>query len=154
MSFLDNIGKAAQAAAKKSSELVEVTKLNMNVNSEEDKIQKIFNQIGKTVYDKFKTDGSIIPEFTELCESVKVHEDTVASLKQKILEVKNIKSCVNCGAEMEAISQFCVKCGAKQPEAAQAPVFTQAPAGTICPACGASVQTGSAFCTKCGTKIG
>jgi len=37
MAFFENLGKkvgeAAQAAAKKSGELVEVTKLNVNINS-------------------------------------------------------------------------------------------------------------------------
>ena len=50
MSFFENLGKkvgeAAQAAARKSSEIVEVTN-NASINAEEDKIQKLYSEIGK-----------------------------------------------------------------------------------------------------------
>ena len=46
MNILDNISKrvseVAQVAAKKSSEVVEITKLNMSINTEEDKVQKLY----------------------------------------------------------------------------------------------------------------
>jgi hypothetical protein len=89
MSFLDTLGKAAHAAAKKSEELVEVAKLNMNVNSEEDKIKKVLLQIGEAVYEKFKTDGTIMQEFSDFCEQIKAHEETIKSLKEKIIEAKS-----------------------------------------------------------------
>jgi len=118
MAFLENLGKkmgeAAQTAAKKSSELVEVTKLNMNINSEEDKIQKLYVQIGKKVYEGFSSNAEANPEFAADCEAIKAHEENIKSLREKILEVKNLKACSNCGAEMDKTTVFCTKCGTKQ----------------------------------------
>ncbi len=152
MSFLENIGKAAQAAAKKSGELVEITKLNMNINSEEDKIQKQYTQIGKLIYEKFKATGDIDSEFVASCETIKTHEQNISNLKEKILETKNLRLCSGCGAEMDRNAMFCAKCGAKQdvqPAAGQQNVATAA-----CPACGAQIPAGSTFCTSCGAKLG
>lgn len=160
MAFLENLGKrvgeAAQAAAKKSGELVETTKLNVNISSEEDKIQKLYTQIGKALYEKYTAAGVTDDDVKESCEAVKVHEQNIKALRDKILELKGTKLCINCGTEMERTQIFCSKCGTKNdmpaPEtAAEAP---QAAASPVCPACGSVLQPGAGFCTNCGTKIG
>jgi hypothetical protein len=155
MAFLENLGKkigeTAQAAAKKSGELVEITKLNMNINSEEDKIQKLYTQIGKNVFEKFLAGTETSAEYKEACEGIKAHEETIKNLKAKIMEVKNLKTCSGCGAELDKSLMFCSKCGAKQemPESAA----SQTGPTQACPSCGASVPAGSTFCTSCGNKI-
>lgn len=160
MAFLENIGRkvgeAAQAAAKKSGELVEITKLNVNINSEEDKIQKIYTQIGKALYEKYSAAGVAEDDIKESFEAVKVHEQNIKNLRDKIMDLKGAKLCINCGAEMEKTQVFCSKCGTKNdvpaPEAAaDAP---QAAATVACPACGSLLQQGSGFCTNCGAKVG
>lgn len=158
MAFLDNMGKklgeAAQAAAKKSGELVEVTKLNVNINTEEDKIQKLYAQIGKKIYEKYAASGSIDEEAIEDCETIKVHEQNAKNLRSKILEIKNLKACTGCGAELERDQIFCSKCGARNE--IPHPVETEqkeTPSAVTCPACGTALQPGSIFCTNCGSKL-
>lgn len=160
MAFLENLGKkvgeAAQAAAKKSGELVEITKLNVNINSEEDKIQKLYAQIGKSVYDKFCQSGTAEDYIKEACEAISVHEQNIKSLRGKIAEVKGTKTCIGCGAEMERTQVFCSKCGTRndiQQAPFQAEPETQAAANLTCPSCGAALAAGSAFCTNCGTRL-
>ncbi len=75
--------EAAQAAAKKSGELVEITKLNVNIGSEEDKIQKLYTQIGKSIYEKYSVSGAVDQDVLENCEAVKVHEQNIKALKKK-----------------------------------------------------------------------
>ena len=160
MAFLENLGKrvgeAAQAAAKKSGELVEVTKLNVNINSEEDKIQKLYSQIGKTIFEKYSASGFVEDDAKEACEAIVVHEQNIKALRDKISEVRGTKQCIGCGAEMEKNQIFCSKCGARnvtaQTSAAQEPA--QQPAAAICPACGSTLAAGSVFCTNCGEKVG
>lgn len=155
MAFLENLGKAAQAAAKKSGELVEVTKLNVNINSEEDKIQKLYAQIGKSVFERYSASGEASDDIRETCEAITVHEQNIKGLRDKIAEVKGTKQCIGCGTEMEKTQIFCSKCGTKNelnPSASSAPA--QQAAAVICPACGSSLPAGSAFCTSCGAKIG
>lgn len=162
MAFLENLGKkvgeAAQAAAKKSNEIVETTKLNSNINSEEDKIQKLYVQLGKAVYEKFTQTGAAEDYTLEACQEILTHQENIKALREKIAEVKGIKSCINCGAEMERNQVFCAKCGTRNelpaptaPEASEA--AQEAPATAACPSCGAELPAGSAFCTNCGTRL-
>lgn len=155
MAFLENLGKAAQAAAKKSGELVEVTKLNVNINSEEDKIQKLYAQIGKSIYERYSATGEVSDEIRETCEAITVHEQNIKGLREKIADIKGTKQCVGCGAEMEKTQIFCSKCGAKnEPTPTASTAAAQQTASVTCAACGASLPAGSSFCTSCGAKIG
>lgn len=161
MAFLENLGKkvgeAAQAAAKKSSEIVETTKLNSNINSEEDKIQKLYLQIGKAVFEKFIQTGVAEDYAQEACQAIVAHQENIVALREKIAEIKGIKSCINCGAEMERNQVFCSKCGTKNelsaPAAQEAEAEREAPAKVFCPSCGSEISPESAFCTNCGTKL-
>jgi len=159
MAFLENLGKkvgeAAQAVTKKSSELVEVTKLNANISSEEDKINKLYTQIGKAVYENFHQTGNAPDIVKEACEQIAAHQENIRALKEKIAEVKGIKSCINCGAEMERPQLFCSRCGTKNeiPQTATVNQPQEAPANSECPSCGTAVIPGAAFCTNCGTRL-
>lgn len=116
MSFFENVtkkvGEAAQAAAKKSNELLEVTKTNMAIGSEEDKIKEILLQVGKKVYEKYSTTGEVSDDYKGFMEQIQAHENTILELKQKVLDLKNVKLCA-CGAEVDSNSAFCPKCGSK-----------------------------------------
>lgn len=155
MAFFENLGKgiagAAQAAAKKSSEIVGVTKLNMSINSEEDKIKVLTTEIGKLVIEKFKGGEALAPELTEKCTAIGEIEETIKGLREKIREVKGVRICDSCGAELERTTTFCPKCGSKQPEiVAPEP---EAPKGIPCPSCGAVLPEGTKFCQNCGSKV-
>lgn len=156
MSVLDNITKkvteTAKAAAKKSSELVEVTKLNMSIGAEEDKIEKVYAEIGKSVYRTFADGKGVAESFVEQCEKIKSYEENIRQMKQKILELKNTKICPSCDVELEADVAFCPKCGAKQ-EIPQPTVTAQEPASKTCPGCSAANEPNAVFCTKCGAKL-
>jgi len=117
MAFFGDLGKkvseAAQTAVKKSGELVEITKLNMSIGSEEEKIQKLYAKMGKAIYDMYCS-GEDIPEaLKEDCEAIKGHEQAIEGFRAKIREIKNSSVCANCGAEIDNESAFCSKCGAK-----------------------------------------
>ncbi|MGE5472635.1 MAG: zinc ribbon domain-containing protein [Ignavibacteriales bacterium] len=153
MSFLENLGKtisgAAQTAAKKSGEMVEITKINMSIGSEEDKIEKVYLQIGKKVYDSSIAGTEIsLEDFRDAFSEITERLNTIKELKAKILEVKSVKICSACGAELEKEVQFCNKCGAKQ-EVVEAPV-AEAPK---CPKCSADLAADAGFCGSCGEKL-
>lgn len=156
MSFLENLGKtisgAAQTAAKKSGEMVEITKINMAIGSEEDKIEKLQLQMGKKVYDNFVAGTAVsLDDFKDACNEIVERYNTIKDLKTKIMDVKNIKLCQACGTELEKEVQFCNKCGAKQ-EVVAAQADT-APTGAACPKCNTSIAADAGFCGSCGEKL-
>lgn len=118
MSFFESLSKkvsnTARTAAKKSSNLVEITKLNISIGAEEDKINKTYAEIGKLVYSQFASGKNVPEEYRTQCEAIKSCQENIKSLKNQIMALKNMKICTACGAELEIDSMFCSKCGAKQ----------------------------------------
>jgi len=118
MAFFENISKkvtdTAKAAARKSGDLMEVTKLNLNIGAEEDKIKRKFMEIGKTVYEAYKKGEELPYACRDLCEKVKEYERNIEEMKAKVLQLKGLKNCPSCGAELDEEFAYCPKCGAKQ----------------------------------------
>jgi len=118
VSVIDNITKkvsdTAKAAAKKSGSVIEVTRLNLNIGSEEEKIRRIYADIGRQLYEDY-TEGKIISEkLLEDCEKIDKIVKNINEMREKILELKNAKACPNCGTELEINMEYCHKCGKKQ----------------------------------------
>ena len=120
MTFFESISKkvtdTAKAAARKSGDIVEVTKLNLNIAAEEDKIKRKYMEIGKAVYETYANREEIPHSFKVLCEKVKEYEKNIEEMKTKILQLKGLKNCPSCGAELDEDFAFCPKCGAEQEE--------------------------------------
>ncbi len=156
MAFFDNLSKkvadTARIAAKKSGDMIEVAKLNSSINGEEDKIDKMLKEIGRMIYSSYQKGDASAAGFAAQCEQIKGYESNVADLRKKIQDVKGVKNCTTCGAELDMEMMFCSKCGSKQE-----PVVTaQADNANMkaCPGCGALVEAGNLFCNKCGAKMG
>lgn len=118
MSVLDNITRrvtdTAKAAAKKSGSVVEVTRLNMNIGTEEEKVRKIYAEMGRQLYEDY-AEGKIVSEkLLEHCEKIDEIIKNIDEMREKILELKNVKACPNCGVELEIDMEYCYKCGRKQ----------------------------------------
>jgi hypothetical protein len=104
----------AKAAAKKSGDLVEVAKLNLSIGTEEDKIKKVYIDLGKVTYETFTNGGEVDEVLKSYCEMIKSHEENIKDIKMKILELKDLKLCPGCGVELDSDFDYCSKCGAKQ----------------------------------------
>jgi hypothetical protein len=119
MSIFENISKrvseTAKAAAKKSGNIVEITRLGVSISAEEDKIKKVCTDMGRIVYEAYTGGEGIADELKELCGKIDAYEKNIEEMKQKILELKNVKECPSCGAELDIDMAFCYSCGEKQP---------------------------------------
>lgn len=146
MAFFENVSKKMGDVGKKMGEMVEVTKLNASISNEEDKIKKLYIEIGKKIYAKFTAGEQAADDLAEELNAIKAGIESIESLKVKILQAKNMKQCVKCRAELEMSVTFCPNCGEKQP-AIEVKVE-----GNVCPACGAAVSEGTKFCNNCGAK--
>lgn len=120
MPFMDDlsklaktIGDSASNAAKKSVDMIEVGKLNLSIQSEENKIKEIKAEIGQIILSKFEQGTQVDPEVLEACGRILVIKNNIAETQKKILKLKNIPLCLNCGSAVTPNSAFCTKCGAK-----------------------------------------
>ncbi len=119
MSVLDDVTKkvtdTAKAAAKKSGEFIEITKLNISISGEETKIEKLLIDIGKLVYEEYKNGEDVGEINRELCQTIDEFEENKKEMKEKILDLKNLTICPKCGKEADDSDDvvFCSKCGEK-----------------------------------------
>lgn len=109
-----SVGDGAKTAVKKSEDMVEVAKLNKSITNEEDRIKLTYNEIGKIIYSKYEKNEILEDELIDFCRKIDEFQKNIFALKEKIAEIKNVKICSNCGAEVELSAESCGKCGAKQ----------------------------------------
>jgi rubrerythrin len=111
MSFLDDVKKFGKNITDKSKDVIEITKLNSQINGEKDKIKELYYKIGEQVYQAYKGGGE--NDFSAACAEISEIETKIAELQNKVLELKNAAKCPNCGAEVSKETTFCSKCGTK-----------------------------------------
>jgi hypothetical protein len=145
MAFFQDLGKkisnVTQDAAKKTSELFEVSKLNSAINTEKAAITELQKKIGATVYSLY-TAGEPIPEALAAdVQGISARLQNIADLENKIAEVK---------AETEKAREEAAA-PEKTPES-PSPVAKPDAQARFCTSCGASLDTGVLFCGKCGAK--
>ncbi|MDF2840745.1 MAG: hypothetical protein K0Q99_1517 [Clostridia bacterium] len=98
-----NLGKTAKNVTKKSEELVEITKLNLSIGNEEDKIKKLLLELGSDLYGNFAK-GEVVDEGLHAkCTQIKSIEDSIEALKEKVKGLKghhpSTESCCDCHSD-------------------------------------------------------
>lgn len=117
MDLLAEIGKkmteTARTITKRSEDIVEMTKLNLAVGNEEDRIKSAFYVIGSELYKDY-INGKVQEEYyNSKCIEIKQMEDNIKTIKEKILLLKGRKPCKSCGCIVDLGINFCPNCGSK-----------------------------------------
>lgn len=121
MEFFDKLTKKAtetyKGAAEKTSKLAKETKLKMKISDNKSKIDELYKEIGKKVYQKHvsKDENCIKDQIAEELLKIDNLSSEIDSYHDQILELSNEKVCVNCKEPMDKSAKFCPKCGAEQP---------------------------------------
>ncbi len=134
----------------KPGELLEINRLNKQINAEEEKVQEAFLTMGKTIFEAQGKGEPIPPELVDLCEKVKAARAKMEELRIQVLKLRDKKQCSQCGTELELTQPFCSKCGAKQEMPAA--VSSGGAAKRKCGNCGAELTPTQVFCSGCGAK--
>lgn len=117
MDFFNKVGSSisnkSKDVAKKAKELAEISSLNSQINTQEEIIDKICLEIGKTVYEKREAfpNSDLKEKYTAASNAYA----EIARLKSKIIFVKGAKQCPGCGNEVPLTSSFCPDCGTAVP---------------------------------------
>lgn len=158
MAFFDKLGEkissTSKDVAKKTKDLTEIAKINMQINSEEDKIKSKYLEVGKLYYQLYQ-DTPAEP-FAELCNELTASINHIESSKRQILSIKGVEICANCGAEIPLDTSFCGSCGAKvQEEEPPQVVLLEVVEITEkhCSHCESVLAPDVAFCGSCGEKV-
>lgn len=106
---------AYESAGKVAGEVVETTKLNLQIFDLNNDVSTLYRKIGELIY---KAHADSETDTTQLDEWLKVIDDKKAAVeetKQRIAELKRTRKCSNpeCGVQCSKNDSFCPKCGTK-----------------------------------------
>ena len=115
MGFFNEIGKKTSEATNK---ITKQTKLKLKINDNKNKIENIYEEIGKKVYEKHVREEniSIKEELQEECSKIDELSKEIEVARKEILKLNDKIQCPKCYAEIEKEAAFCSKCGQKLDE--------------------------------------
>lgn len=120
MGFFDDLGRKASETykntAEKTNKLTREMRLKSLMNDDKSKIDDIYKEIGKKIYEKHLLGESIDIESDLVNEIAKIdaYAKEVEDMRMEILSLKNLRLCKNCASEIPLSAKFCPKCGALQ----------------------------------------
>ena len=122
MGFFDDLSRKASETykntAEKTNKLTREMKLKSLINDDKNRIEKIYTEIGKKVYEKhlLGENFDIKVDLVEECSQIDAYTREIEDMRMEILSLKDLRLCSNCSAEIALNARFCPKCGAVQEE--------------------------------------
>lgn len=107
------VKKTATMAYEKSSQILEITKLNFQISDSEATIEKYFKELGMKLYEEYKNGNEVNEEIKTTCENIDSKYSEIDELKNQISVLKNIKVCLKCSTANSQENNYCSKCGEK-----------------------------------------
>ena len=120
--FFEKIGKTAtetfNCAAEKTNKIAADTKLKIKINECKIKINDLYEEIGKKVYEKHTLNGNleIEDDIDEKLKKIDELAEKVNEYEKNRLELADLKQCINCKNKIDLSAKYCPECGEKQPE--------------------------------------
>lgn len=109
----EEAGKIAKIAIDKTTNAVDITKLNIAKNEAEGKITKLYAKIGEIVYGKYQEGEEFDGVIGETLIEIDKFKEDLNELTAQIASLKNTAPCPNCGQQNDKANEYCSKCGAK-----------------------------------------
>lgn len=122
MGFFSDLSKKTSELGKKTSEttgkIAKETKLKIKIGENKGKIEDIYKEIGKKVYEKHVRENSVCikEEIENECSKLDELSKEIENARLEILKLNKKRLCTKCAAEIEDDALFCPKCGEKQNE--------------------------------------
>ena len=122
MDFLNKLGdianKTYKNASQKTGEIAKEAKIKMKMNENKAKINDLYEEIGKIVYQKHihEEDVKIEEDLNTYCIQIDELSKEIEKCQEEVLSLKNKRICENCYAEIELSSKYCQHCGFEQSE--------------------------------------
>jgi hypothetical protein len=154
----DTASSTYNTVADKSGKLIEETKLKISISDKETDIDEIYEEIGKAVYNSYKSGEDVGKEFTKQAKKIDKLNEEINEMNKKILFNKNLRTCESCGEVISVDSKFCTNCGEKQKavkikEEKKVIKKEEVEVEKVCPECGEVCEPTAKFCNKCGHKF-
>ncbi|HAX73002.1 MAG TPA: zinc ribbon domain-containing protein [Firmicutes bacterium] len=118
MPFMDDLSKnvnaLAQTTKKKSGEILELTKLNIELNTAKVDLSDLYERIGVIVYANRIKNIQESPEILELLKLIDVQLTKIKGIEKQMDAVKNVRTCEHCKRVISPDVKYCPYCNAPQ----------------------------------------
>ena len=115
--FANGTGRAATQAAntagKTAGNVMEATRLNLQIFDLNTEIEILYKEIGKMVYAVHSGEAGNQDELQIKLELIDEKLDKIAGIRQKLSQLKAVVTCPNCNRECGEDDLFCSSCGAQ-----------------------------------------
>ncbi len=116
MDFFNKIGDLANKAGKKTEDLTKEAKIKMKMSESKSKIEELYKEIGKEMYQKhIKGEEASREDFADPLVKIDDLSKEIEEYQNQIRKLKNKRICASCDAEIDSKIKFCPHCGAEQP---------------------------------------
>ena len=153
MGLFSNTGKkisdTVNNVQKKTEDSRKVRKIQGQIRSAEEEIQRLYTAAGKCCYESHLT-GTGAESAAALYDNITELRAAIEKYTEEIDAINRVRRCPACNAVVSDTARFCSSCGAEIPELVVEPVAEAPVSREICPNCGAVRQEGARFCTGCG----
>ncbi len=108
------LGGIAKETARRSGELVEVTKLKFDLSKLEKEMEHNLSGLGALVYQKYSGAGDVDDEIDRLLRSTARLEEEIKAVNRQIekMQPKGL-TCPECKVDLPAGGKYCSYCGRK-----------------------------------------
>ena len=113
MGFFSDLSKKTTETTGK---IAKETKLKFKISENKGKIDDLYEELGKKVYEKHirEEELNIKADLLEECSKIDSLAKEIEDARLEILKLNQKKLCSKCAAEIENSAMFCPKCGEKQ----------------------------------------
>ena len=107
-----------KGASEKTSKIAKETKLKLKMNENKSKIEDLYTEIGRKVYQKHvaKEDVRVGEDIKDECAQIDELAHQIEDYQRQIWDLSDSKQCPKCKSKISKESTFCPNCGNKQEE--------------------------------------
>lgn len=107
----EKLSKITKDVADSTQQQVDLIKMKSSIKKAEGAMENAYKEIGKLLFER---NASEIPgEYAEYVDAVREAKVEIEECKKKIVHMKGIQSCKECGHKVKDNMNFCPSCGAK-----------------------------------------
>jgi len=116
LSFVEKLSNAVSESVKtisdKSSNMVEISKMNLSIRKREKEIESLLIEIGEYVYNQMKSKNTVTSdELRVLVKRIDFLQQDVETLEKMVFKLQDMRVCEYCKEVFEDNVAYCPLCG-------------------------------------------
>ncbi|MCI8538701.1 MAG: zinc ribbon domain-containing protein [Oscillospiraceae bacterium] len=106
-------GNTARSATRRAGNLVDVTKLNLQIFDLNGEVSDLLQEAGRMLYGAHQGEMVDVEAMEAVLSDLDEKNGQIDELKERVVLLKNSRPCPSCGAPCGKEDHFCKDCGGK-----------------------------------------